>query len=210
MDGFNFKFPPWLNTVLVSAAITMLYLIAERGWDFLVSPLLFLLGLSALAFGVDTVRSRRTDFSGRGVVSLLQSRAYFGIAALAYGSSAILLGVILVAGAVLRQLNVSDQVWASLQANPGWLLGIVGVFLFLGSLIGLVGNPEPEGSPWQKLAALPRQILAVIGIVLALALIAAGLIEIFYRPGFDALLGMLRTLLPPPPDYDILLTPSDG
>lgn len=195
MEGFSFKFPPWLNTILVSAALTMLYLITERGWDFLVSPLLFLLGLSAAAFGIDTVISRRTDTSVGGIAGLLQERQYFGIAALAYGSSAILLGVILLAGAVLHQLNVWDQVWASLQANPGWLLGIVGIFLLLGSLIGLVGNPEPDRSAWQKIAALPRKALAAIGGLLALALIAAGLLEIFHRPGFDALLGMLRNLL---------------
>ena len=195
MEGFNFKFPPWLNTILVSAALTMLYLITERGWDFLVSPLLFLLGLSAAAFGIDTILTKRTDTSGGGIAGLVQSRHYFGIAALAYGASAVLLGVILVAGAVLRQLNVWDQVWASLQANPGWLLGIVGIFLFLGSLIGLVGNPEPDRSAWQQLAALPRKALAAVGVLLALALIAAGLLEIFYRPGFDALLGWLQDLL---------------
>jgi formate-dependent nitrite reductase membrane component NrfD len=201
MSGFSFKFPPWFNYILLSAALTMLYLITERGWDFLVSPLLFLLGLSATAFGADAVINRRTDSSGGGIASLVRSRSYFGIAAVAYGFSALLLGAILVAGAVLRQLNVWDEVWASLQANPGWLMGIVGIFLFLGSLIGLVDQAGQERGAWQKISALPRRILAVLGIMLAAVLIAAGLLEIFYRSGFDALLGMLQ---------DLFLTSFDG
>jgi len=195
MDRINYKIPAWMGYVVAGVVILMVYAISELGWDFLVSPLLFLLGLAVAAFGVVTVIRRRTDHGDGGIVSLLQERSYIGFAAVAYGVSAILLGMILAAGAVLRQLNVWDQVWASLQANPGWLLGIVGIFLFLGSLIGLLGNPGPDRSTWQQISALPGKALAAIGILLALLLMAVGLLEIFYRPGFDAVLRILQNLL---------------
>ena len=194
--------PSWIFIAVAVLVLALVYMISEWGWGFLVSPLLLLVGLSLFSFGVGAVITRRTDLSDGAQIGLQQSRSYTGLSAVIDGLLFILLGVLLSAGSVVRQLGVWEPVWSYLKANPGWLLGNIGIFLLLVSMLGLLGHREETQKTWLFVATLPRRIVSVVGIVLAFLLIAVGLLEILYQPGFDAFFHMLQNLLPKPPTFD--------
>jgi hypothetical protein len=204
------QIPKWVYYVIGITAFAMLYAISEWGWDFLISPFLFLLGMAAASFGVVVAAPHTAAFASLEDDDQKMRLSFSSVAAIAHGLSFILLGILLVVGAFIRLLGIWAPVWAYLTQHPGWLLGLAGTGLLLVSVRGVFGQQEPKRKGQLIPPSLPRRIFSGLGIFLALGLVLLGLLELLWRPGFNAIIQALLDFLPQVPDYDVFPTPVGG
>lgn len=194
--------PKWVYYLVIFMAFGMLYAITEWGWEFLISPFLFLIGMAVLSYGVLTAVPLVMSYYRLRDTNQKPRLPLESLAEIARGVSFVLLGFLLAVGALVRLLDVWEPLWAYLTRRPGWLFEVTGVGFFLVSIQGLFKSEQRNQGWGQFLSLLPRWIMSGVGILLALGLIGLGLLELLWRPGFNAIVQEFLDFLPQIPVYE--------
>ena len=150
-----------------------------------------ILGMAILFEGVEALATREISFAV-GTSSIFET--YRGVAAISWGVIFSEWGLIFIAFAVLRQFEMLHTAVSFLCDRPGIALISAGLMLVcLGAMI-VFGHAEGDSSLLTSLAALPLRMFGLLPLLMGVALIAAGFMEIAAPALFD-------NLLPHLPDF---------
>lgn len=180
------------------AGCGLLSLVASFNFDLpaLVTPGLLALSLAAIGSGVASCAYRRVVF--------LDTRTrrfdlfvYHGIAAVPFGCTYLIGGLLVLAAAVAHLAGMSaDAMRSAVLARPGLLLaplGIAALSSALGFAIGFDDAKDPRrGSGWHLLMSIPALLGALILFAIGAALLGLGGWELLQPAAFDQWLTALR------------------
>jgi hypothetical protein len=157
---------------------------------------IFVLGMAAIAMGVYHV-ARRRYVAVDEIGSVIGT--YRGAAVVCQGLSEAFIGVGVAGVGLVRMLGASDAGGAWL-ANRPWPLLVCGSLaaLFFGGFM-MFGSIEQRRSRGRLLLSLPGRLIGTIVVVLALAGLALGALDLVAPNRFRSLVNSLRSVLPDTP-----------
>lgn len=153
------------------------------------------LGLTSIVIGWEAIVKRRIVIGRRrhGI-----RETYTGLAAMLQGIEFNLIGLFLIAMAVMLYGNVNaHELGLKIARHPGFLLVMVGMVFLIHSGIVLIGPLDSQQGSRLTLivAGLARLLPGILLVLIGLALTGAGLFEIVAPDAFDKLGGgLLETL----------------
>ncbi len=172
------KLAKTLSTIELIAVIGGIVIMAA-GWK--LSVLLFLniglliVGVGLIAGAVGTIIERRVSFSDS---EQSKTDTTSGIGAAAWGVFFGLLGVGIIALGVIRLMGVGGYVTFCIRERPGIGLILGGLLLAVFGFPSVTGSHEEGGDFLRFLGSVPRRIFGVLIVVVGLAAIALGVVEI--------------------------------
>jgi hypothetical protein len=175
--------------VLVLAVVAFLSVFLGQKMDipFLTTAGICCLGAVSVWIGIVVMLTRRIVLPSR--YDRRANETYVGIAAIAQGIQLVLLGVFLAVVAVLAHFDLGAPLFRLLIRRPGALLLACGVFILAAAVIVSVGYAEQkETTRFAYILDLlsSRLLGGVILVVIGVAAIGLGLLEVFAPDLFDA------------------------
>lgn len=161
---------------------------------------LALFGVGFLAAGIDGFLTRRVGFAGPSAGATSGHRTYRGKAALCWGIVLSELGLAIISVAVVQLLGIERAAIELLIARPGILFLGAGIMLACIGGASLLDPGERRESIGEWLLSLPFRMVSTIPVVLGLAIIAIGLVEVLAPDVFDAWLAPLYAFFSIPSD----------
>lgn len=157
---------------------------------------LALIGLGFIVGGGEAIVTRRYALQRRG----FSDATYYGPGAVLYGIVLVWIGVWVISVAGVLFLDVGQAVFRSVIRRPGFVMVNVAVVLFASSGVILSGaietRPGPEAGWFLRLISVVfRSIPAMVMLLLGVALLGLGALEIVAPATFDQMGGGFLELL---------------
>ena len=180
--------------VTIQVIFFVLGILGALGGDRLSMPILTnvgiaCFGLAGMAVGWEAILTRHIKFGNRRRGSM---ETYTGIPAILQGIQFNLLGLFFIGVSVLMYFNNGREVFLQFVRRPGIPLAVIGGLMLLQSLAMFLGYREiNEGPGWMVTInlLLSRMLPGVILLLLGLAAVGLGLLEIAAPGVFDSLGG---------------------
>lgn len=164
--------------------------------SFLILIGIILFSDAGILIGIGALRKRKYLEKSR--YDRRETETYIGIAAVLQGIIIILLGLLLSIIAILVYFDIGRPMFLYFVHRPGSLLVIIGLYFFLTAVSAIIGFVEQKQGPkWNVFLELivSRILPGIVLIVIALAAISLGVIEIFAPEYFDKMGGGLLEIL---------------
>jgi hypothetical protein len=149
---------------------------------------LALCGAAFLVGGVEAILTRRIAI----VLSRRRNENYRGLGAILYGIIFLIMGAAMVVLAMILHLDAGQTIFHKLVERPGFGLLAVGTLFLLWAGVALIGSMESRQGPGWEVALnllVSRMLPGLILVVLGLAILGIGLLEIVAPAGFDEMGG---------------------
>ena len=180
--------------ITIQVVFFVLGILGALGGDRLSMPILTnvgiaCFGLAGMAVGWEAILTRHIKFGNRRRGSM---ETYTGIPAILQGIQFNLLGLFFIGVSVLMYFNNGREVFLQFVRRPGIPLAVIGGLMLLQSLAMFLGYREiNEGPGWMVTInlLLSRMLPGVILLLLGLAAVGLGLLEIAAPGVFDGLGG---------------------
>ncbi|MFZ6026814.1 MAG: hypothetical protein ACOYYS_03780 [Chloroflexota bacterium] len=117
---------------------------------------------------------------------------YRGCSAVLSGILWVVLGIILGVLAVPVALGMHEALFGWLAVHPGLALLAFGLAAVAYGGHTLLGSEEQKASVWAFLGSLPARVFALVILLIGLALLAAGALEIVFPVLFDGLMAAVQ------------------
>jgi hypothetical protein len=190
-----------LSTIELIAVIGGIAIMAA-GWKLSVLLLLniglLIAGLGLITGAVGTIIEQRVSFSDS-EVSRTDTPSRIG--AVAWGIFFGLLGLGITALGIVRLLGIGGYVTFCIRERPGIRLLLGGLLLATFGFPSVIGSHEESGDFLRFLGSVPRRIFGVVIVVVGLAAIALGVIEIARPDVFDGWYAAVKAWFAVPSPY---------
>ena len=162
------------------------------------SPLLIiglgLLGLGIIFMGFDSIITRESS----GIYSEANlTETYTGVSAVAEGVGFVLIGQGVLGGAIIHGLGAGSSVIAYIGKHPGLALLYSGAVALTFSIPGIIGSHEERRSRLAFLVSVPGRLFWLVIMLLAIAALLLGLLDLIAPSVFDSLWHQVQASLHP-------------
>lgn len=166
------------------------------------SPLLTigvgLLGLGAIISGADSIITREAIFQYEETTT---TDTYTGFSAVVWGVCFVLIGLTIFGAGIVHGAGIDKPVLAFIGQHPGLALVYGSIIAFTFAIPGIIGSHEQRQSRLALLASMPGRFFWLLIVVVAIAALLLGVLDLIAPAGFDQLMQQLRSLLPHLPEH---------
>lgn len=186
----------WVHIGLIALGVLLMIGGDRLGILALLHGGLTLIGLGFMVGGGGAIVTRRYVLRRRG----FSGAAYYGLGALLYGIILVWIGVWVISAAGVLFLDVGQAVFRAVIRRPGFVLVNVAVVVLASGGVALAGPAESQpgqNTGWflNMISTLAHAIPALLLLVLGLALLGLGVLEITSPATFDQIGGGFLELL---------------
>lgn len=178
-----------IEMVFILLGLGLVFVGGKFSMPFLLDAGIACLGLASIAIGWDAIFTRRLSMGSRRHGNRY---LYTGLAAVFQGIELNILGLFLIAFALMLYANVNPRaVGLQIAQHPGLPMVIVGVIVLIQAAIVFIGYKQ--GGQWNVFIdlILLRLIPGIILVVIGVGLLGFGMFEIVAPNAFDAIGGAL-------------------